>query len=204
MEQNEQGKVSPWLLVTLIVVILVAAGFFGWYFWNQSQPAPAPVDTFVPVVRTASSTPTISLSISPSISPSTSSSPTSVADWKTYMDKTYGFSLVFPNDNWKNYKVIAFTPTDGTAVKYLYFAVPTTDANWNESNVGKGYASQLAVTVYTPAQWKEALGGPQVEIAAGQNTKYIFTISQSQASPTDLTNVDFGTKSVENSFKAIQ
>ena len=74
MEQNEQGNVSPWLLVTLIVVILAAVGVFGWYSWNKSKtPAVAPAVTPTQTVSTA--------------------------DWKTYTNTKYGYLFKYPS-NW--------------------------------------------------------------------------------------------------------
>lgn len=125
-----------------------------------------------------------------------------VVDWKAYTNTTYGFTLTLPNDAWKNYKVISYSPTDNVATKYLYFAVPTTDANWSELRGEKGYASPIAVAVYTIAQWTAAQDDPLVGEPVGQNSKYVYTIDGWQDSPTDLTNVDFATATLRNSFKA--
>jgi hypothetical protein len=131
-----------------------------------------------------------------------SSDADAASDWKSYTNATYGFSLTFPGDAWKNYKVIETTPTDNSAVKYLYFAVPTTDTAWKESGGESGYASPIAVSVYTQAQWASAKDEPQTGSSVGQNTNYVFTISGWQASPTDLANTDFAVKSIISSFKA--
>jgi len=125
-----------------------------------------------------------------------------VVDWKAYTNTTYGFTLTLPNDAWKNYKVISYTPTDNVATKYLYFAVPTTDASWSELRGEKGYASPIAITVYTQAQWTAAQSDTLLDSPIGQNSKYVYTISGWQDSPTDLASVDFATNALKTSFKA--
>jgi hypothetical protein len=125
-----------------------------------------------------------------------------VVDWKAYTNSTYGFTLTLPNDAWENYKVISYTPTDKVATKYLYFAVPTTDANWNELRGEKGYASPIAITVYTQAEWTAAKSDTLLDSPIGQNSKYVYTISGWQDSPTDLASVDFATNALKTSFKA--
>ncbi|MEI6498975.1 MAG: hypothetical protein WCO23_03355 [bacterium] len=137
-----------------------------------------------------------------SVTTITNTNATTVVDWKTYNNTTYDFSLTFPNDAWKNYKVIEYTPSDNTALKYLYIAVPTTDTSWQEIRGQAGYASPIAISIYTKAQWAAAQSDTMLEKSVGQNDKYVFTISGWQDSPTDLANVDFATAALKNSFVA--
>jgi len=206
MEPSTPPAVRPGLLIILIVIVLAGAGYFAWYFIGQNQAVPMPVDTFTPVARITTATQTISPSPSPSvsISPSVSPSPsaTTSVNWKNYKNSVYGFSFTFPGDQWKDYKAFEVIPEDKSAAKYIYFAVPTTDKTWKESNVGAGYASAMAVAVYTKAQWDQVKNEPNIGAPAGQNDMYVFTVTQAQAAPTDLINTKFGISSIDSSFKA--
>jgi len=135
--------------------------------------------------------------------------PNATTNWKAYSNSTYGFSFTFPNDNWKNYKVFEYTPTDKSVTKDLFFAVPTTDTTWSElnssgGNVPKGYFSPMVITVYTPAQWATAKNQPLTGNSVGQNSNYVFTITSSQDAPTDLHSAGFDVdvNTIKRSFKA--
>lgn len=70
--QAEPSTIRPWLLITLIVVILAGVGFFGWNYFQSKKsavtPTPSPIATI------------------------------SVADWKTYENTTYGYSFKYPSN----------------------------------------------------------------------------------------------------------
>ena len=76
MEQNSSYTIRPWLIISLIVVVLAAAGFFGWNYLYNNKPVVAPAVT--PTISTK-----VTKSITPSITPTATSS-ISTADWKTY------------------------------------------------------------------------------------------------------------------------
>ncbi len=88
MEQNQTSNSPKWLWITLIVVVLIAAGFFTWFLLIQNKP------TVLPIV-TPISTPA---TIAPSVLPSASSSPISTADWKTYTNIFYKISFKYPDN----------------------------------------------------------------------------------------------------------
>jgi hypothetical protein len=122
MEQEpmqEQGAVAPWLLWTLVVVIIAAVGYFGWNFWNQSKsPVPTPViSSIVKPTKTVTPTPTTSAIVTAAptstvtITPSaTVSSKTPPPGWKIDSDyvSTYRVSppsisanySIFIKDGW--------------------------------------------------------------------------------------------------------
>lgn len=65
MEQEPMqspGKIRPWLLITLIIVGVAAAGYFGWYFMagpgKKTEPTPT-VSTSSTPTTTKSTTPTV-------------------------------------------------------------------------------------------------------------------------------------------------
>lgn len=119
-----------------------------------------------------------------------------------YQNTAYGFSLTLPGNVWKNYKMLEFTPQDRLATRYLYFAVPTTDTNWRETNGEIGYASPFAITVFTLDQWEKAKNEPLNSNILGQNNKFVFTFSSWQASPRDLVGTDFNFAQIKSSFSA--
>ncbi len=83
-----EAKIRPWLLWTLLGVILIGGGFTYWYISDGKGST----------TTTTSPTPTLSTAKkSPSVSPSTTAD---TADWKTYTNNTYGFSFKYPKD-WK-------------------------------------------------------------------------------------------------------
>lgn len=101
--QNEPKTISPGLLTTLIVVILAAAGFFGWNYL-QKQKVVTPV--VAPITTTE---------ITPSIMPSTAPTTTadiSTADWKTYTNDKNGFSFKYPSDWTKGEDNVQSSATD--------------------------------------------------------------------------------------------
>jgi len=75
--------VSKWLWIVLIIVILGAGGFFGWYF--LMGPGKKVATTSTPTTTTSTT--------SPSTSTTTNSNTT---DWKTYTSSTLGFSFKYP------------------------------------------------------------------------------------------------------------
>lgn len=79
---GNQTTVAPWLLITFIAVIVIAAGYFGWYYYSQSK------------AKTATPTPTVTPPIASTTTPTAST--VSTADWKTYTSDKYGFSLKYP------------------------------------------------------------------------------------------------------------
>ena len=123
MEQNSSYTIRPWLIISLIVVVLAAAGFFGWNYLYNNKPVVAPAVT--PTVSTK-----VTKSITPSITPTATSS-ISTADWKTYTNTNYGYSIKYPSnyyvayydDTAKTYKfatsgvtqVVIYSPNDGGA-----------------------------------------------------------------------------------------
>lgn len=95
--------VSKWLWIVLIVVALIGAGFFAWYYLMG------------PGKKVATSTTT------PSTTPSsTTASIATTDDWLTYENTTYGYSIEYP-------KELTYTENDGTKNMYFQTAKEKTD-----------------------------------------------------------------------------
>jgi cytoskeletal protein RodZ len=82
MEQEPQ-KSSAWLWIVLVILIVLAAGFFAWQNYQKSKTVAAVTSpTTVTTKPTTTATPTTSA--------------VSTADWKTYTYQPTGFSIKYP------------------------------------------------------------------------------------------------------------
>jgi hypothetical protein len=73
---NQQGF-HIWV-IALIIVVVAALGFAGWYVWDKNKADNSANTTNPTAVPTPTADPT--------------------ADWQTYTDDTYGFSFRYPSD----------------------------------------------------------------------------------------------------------
>jgi uncharacterized protein YgiM (DUF1202 family) len=108
---------------------------------------------------------------------------TGVENPLVYKNTKYQFQITFPT-TWGAYKVFEGGPSE---VAIYYFGLPTTDKNWQEANITPGYASLMAVTVYSKAQYDalKAEGG-QIGNPVATKGDYVLLASPGQAYPTDL------------------
>ena len=109
---GNKPKIRPWLLITLIAVILAAAGYFAWqYMQKKALVGPSAIET--PIVEPAETdtttppqipvvTPTPTTTPEPTVTPTTTPSTTSTTPsttFKNYEDSYTGFNFQYP-DNW--------------------------------------------------------------------------------------------------------
>lgn len=85
--ENKSGAIAPWLLWALVGVIVIAAGYFGWQYMTQKNATPTPIASST-ITPTKSATPTQTVS----------ASTVSTADWKTYENTKYNYSIKYPQD----------------------------------------------------------------------------------------------------------
>jgi len=88
MDPTPKPVVSMWLWITLIVVAVIGAGFFSWYYLMG------------PGKKTAASTATTSPS-------ATSATTSATSGWLTYTNSAYGYSIQYP-------PTLTYTEQDGT------------------------------------------------------------------------------------------
>lgn len=155
------------LLLILALGLVVGLGYFVWF--QNNLPIDSGGDTIIkPKVTT----------------PKTTTTTDSV-----YTNSTYGYSMTF-NDKWAGYKIKTVVPTDGSATAYLHVNLPTTstDALWAKDGTTNlaGYASVMAINVFTPAQWAALDGTPGQGTKLAENAHYVFSYSRAQDFPTDL------------------
>ena len=88
MEQSSKHEFPQWLMWAFVAVLAFGVGFMCWYLNDSIQVAPSVAPAVVRVVPR----------IAPTISPasSVSATPVSTADWKTYTNTKYNFSLEHP------------------------------------------------------------------------------------------------------------
>ena len=84
---NKPGVIRPWLLITVIVLVVAATSFFTWYYLQKNNALPLP--TTSPIA-----TPVVISKVTPKVSPTT----TSMTNWKTYNNEEIGFSFKYPVD----------------------------------------------------------------------------------------------------------
>lgn len=211
-----------WKIVIVALITAVIVGGLTYYYLNtkakqekndlqtqiddlnkkiadQEAAAAAASDTATAAAtKTISTTPTAATTTLASTTP-----PASSSDWKAYTNSTYGFSMTFPDDAWKNYVITPVTPSDNSGTKYLYICVPTTDSSWKD-DCAAGYFAPASIGVYTKAEWDaiKDSGTPESYGKIAENATYVFTFTQGQAIPTDLTNTTFNSKAVSDSFVA--
>ncbi|MDD3481218.1 MAG: SH3 domain-containing protein [Patescibacteria group bacterium] len=124
-----------------------------------------------------------------------------------YTNNTDGFTLTMDTD-WVGWKVFTKTTDWGDGIgtaKTYYFALPTTDKTWSDSNVDSGYASFFAVSILTKDQWTkvQAQEGPKPakldDLASGK----VAVWSSGQATPSDLENRFDEIKGIIATFEAL-
>lgn len=118
-----------------------------------------------------------------------------------YTNNDYKFQLTLPAA-WKGYSVKVTKPANNEATAYLYFQMPTTNADWLKQ--GNKTPSLFAISVYTKDQWQkwQSSGAPGGNVL-NDLSQYVFTISQSQAAPSDLLNLREMTDSIGKTLKLI-
>lgn len=80
MNQKSKEHISPWIAWALVALMTGIAGFCLWYYYDQIT------STYDNIIATGSIRRNIPT--------------TATADWKTYENDTYGFSIKYP-DPWK-------------------------------------------------------------------------------------------------------
>lgn len=108
-----------------------------------------------------------------------------------YTNNNLGFELTLPAQ-WKGYKA---EETSNLVLLYL----PTSDKNW-PSRTQDGYAFVLGIQAYPKPQFNTNSDFTP-ENYLGENSKYVFTTSSFQDTPSDLINFDFRLGQIISSFR---
>lgn len=152
-------------------------------------------------INITSPTATASTAATTATTGTTTSTTDATADWKTYTNEDYNFSLTF-NDLWKNYTVVKKTPSDEYASAYLYVCVPTNSTTWQDEK--SGYFCPFAITVVTVANQSsyEQAGSPVAEQPFASDSSYAFYTSSAQDFPDNGASVMNDARNMLATFKA--
>lgn len=170
MFKSSKGEVSV-LIAILIAVVCLVIGIVVGYYLSAGKVATTTTTSIVTTLPEGT----------------TATTAASTANWKTYTNTKYGFTLTF-DDLWKGYQVKESVPNDLETLLRIY--IPTTSAKYYTDP--KGYANPLTIVVSTPAQWaelqKQAQNGeiPALGPVLAKNDKYVFTYGSWQDCPEDL------------------
>lgn len=200
---NQEGKKYlaswvAWLAIALAVGIVI---FFYWRITSQTADIYNNAIAASQQKSTKKAAATTGKTVTNPATTGSTATTTDVAadDWKTYTNKTYGFTLEF-NDNWKGFKAVEKN-SDGASI---LFAIPTTDTSWQESgSTGlDNFATPFVIGVYTLSGWDEMLkqeGPKPTEIA--RNDTYVFAYSGWQDCPADLCDKNLDVAGIIKTFK---
>jgi hypothetical protein len=184
-EEKKKNKFSASRLAIVLLLVIMTAGATGgvmWYFMDQVN---------VINKKTIDDLRNQITAISEDVKDNTDKDEDSENDELIYKNDEYNFEMEFTK-NWEGYKVFKHVDSkDETVLAYYYAALPTTDADWDESPaVDKGYASLFAFSVYTKQQWED-INSEEVSMSGEfvvENDSYVIAWSHAQAAPSDFTN----------------
>ena len=106
-EQNTQPAISPWLLWTFIIVLILGAGYIAWTYFGQGKTNTVAPTVPTPTVQETQATVSISPSavVSQSVSPKPTPSSTPTAAWKTPTDGTFTIKMDANTTKTVTYKI---------------------------------------------------------------------------------------------------
>lgn len=187
IEHHDHATVSMKVILLVFAIVVVAA--LGWLVWQQnSNPVSSGGDT---VKTTATKT--------------TTTTKTADANAVACGDKAYAFDLTF-GKLWTGYKIKEVKPTDAIVTCYITLPTTSTDPVWTAAAIDHDakYASLMAISVYTPAQFTAASADANAPTKLDSNANYVWAWSQAQAIPTDLDAAYKDDKNLVATFKISQ
>lgn len=150
---------------TIIAIVGIALfGSIGWLLMKTSSTPVAQITTIQPTTETTGKQP--AQQTAPAVQPAPTTNET--ADWQTYTNAPYSFTLKIPTD-WNGY-----TTKNSMAPKEAEYTAAT------DFNVPK-YDGVFTITVYTNDQWHKKMTDPLTvtsEEILGTNTQYTYTFGQ--------------------------
>lgn len=85
-KEPKPKTIAPWLLIVFLIVLVGGGGYLAWYYFMGPGKA---VKTSTTTTKTTDTTKTTT--------DTTTTAATSTADWKTYTNDTYEFSIKYPS-----------------------------------------------------------------------------------------------------------
>ena len=169
-------KKQTLIIVGCILAAAVLFGGLGYWAGHRKTATTAVIPTPpVPPVPTLSTTPAASVIASATAS--------TVADWKTYTNSKYNFTMTL-DDLWSGYTVKEETLTTAVAGANaeIRFYLPTKDWAGTANNPWNPFV----LSIYTPSAWaKESAQEGPIPTFLVQNDSYVIAYSTAQDSPSD-------------------
>jgi len=178
---------KTWIvIITIIITAVVTAGGAYYCLNNKAEKEKAELQTQIDELKDhidQLERQILSLQKADSDSTSTTTTTDKTADWKTYTNAKYGFTLTF-NDIWKNYEFISKDVDDG-GEDTLYACIPTKSTIWND--IKPGVFCPFAISIIKISEWDtfQSLNDPIIPTEIGRNSSYIFAESPAQDNPED-------------------
>ena len=194
LEQSQVPKPKKGISTTtgILIALLVAviAGGAIWYYFNYYLN---------PAIEKSSSETQISIPEKEATGEEEATTD-ETADWKTYANTKYGFTLTFPT-TWEGYQV-SEKNIEESIITY-YFWLPTSNKSY--STEYPGYFSLFALSVYTRSQWvqEQAQEGPKCA-HINENSQYVFGYMPAQDVPADPTDSIERIQEVSNIISTFQ
>ena len=191
------------VFITVVITAAIIGGGGWWYMNKKSDDDKAKLQTQIDNLNKELKD-LKAENAAPTSSTSTTTPTTSTAtSWKNYTNSKYGFSLTM-NDIWKNFEVIASTPSsdDKYALDYLYVCVPTNSTTWQDKK--SGFFCPFAITPVAAANKTayETANDPMIPTFIAKNSSYAYYYSTAQDSPDDGVAVMSDIKNLVATFKA--
>ncbi len=208
-EQTTKSGMSVGVVVAVAAVVAIAFGGGTYAYVNgKANKEKDELKTQIAQLENGTASASATAASSPSSAKSataTTSATDETANWKTYTNTKYGFTLTF-TDKWQGYRIKNFASSPMTEV--ISVEVPTTDANYQSRSteyVDAGYDYPFVISVWTTDQWNqwvEGQDGPQSK-KLGEKNGYVFAYMTWQDSPADLraSGLDKEVTSVAESFQ---
>jgi hypothetical protein len=210
MEGSANGGVSRGvaIIVAIVAATLFGGGTYAYVNNNAAKEKKELNNRITELQEQVSDLQTTSTDTSSTTDTSTSATSTTAtadetADWKTYTNTKYGFTLTL-TDKWEGYKIKEADIAN--QVDTYCVNVPTTDTkNYPGSDIEySGYAAPFCIDIYTIAQWNTYNDdNPSLATKLTSNNQYVFAYSTWQDSPADLraSGLDKEVTNVAKSFE---
>ena len=176
---HEHASVS--LKVLLLIFGVLLAVTLGYMVWDQNTASDA-TDNSAPKVKEEATT-------------ETTTTADETADWKTYTNSDYGFTLTF-GELWKGYKVKSSTIDSASTITY-HFTMPYSGYEASEIN-DKGYYPVLSVNIFTKDEYNKV---ENKGLLLGSNNSYVFTYGGAQDNVKALEALQADVANVASTFK---
>ncbi|MFH1048603.1 MAG: hypothetical protein V1732_02980 [Patescibacteria group bacterium] len=116
------------------------------------------------------------------------------ADWQTYKNEEYGFTLVFPL-SWKGYRTVTESRAGSDNTNNLIsFELPTSDKKWN---YGSGFSSIFSIIILSSEEYNKLYKTDNLDDF--KKDKYFFQFVFSSNGPKDLPPIN--EKEILSTFK---